>query len=338
MPDGSAAAPLRLSIVMEWVNTRLHGTPRAHLVLERIRRQWRDVREGRLPATLPAEAKGLLDRLEPRAQLLLLCASAPGPELGDGLRTGLEEGFDLEIRVAEGLEYYALKSLGGAQADGDLILFVDSDVLPDEGWLAHLLGSFADPQVGVVAGQTYVAPQGVFAAAFSLGWTYDLRDPEAGLIRPAKFYANNLAFRAEVFRQTGFRPVGRRSRGGCSLLREDLGRLGIAVWENRRAGVDHPPPSGWRHMLVRSLAHGRDHALRHAEARSLRGVRRSVGVAARRLVRGAARTLRHGRRVGLAPWQVPPVLAIQTLYYGVFALGGVLTFVHPDAMTRHFRV
>ena len=137
-------------------------------------------------------------------------------------------------------------------ADGDLLLFVDSDVLPEEGWLAHLLGSFHRPDVKVVCGQTYVAPTSVFATAFALGWTYDLRDDLGGLIQPTKFYANNIVFRTDVFRRTGFAALGKRSRGASSLLRNELERMDIAVWENRNARVGHPPPSDFRHMVVRA--------------------------------------------------------------------------------------
>lgn len=331
-------APRRLSIVLEWANTRLHGVPRAHVVLEALVRQWRGIAAGELPATLAPEARALLRGLDPRADLAIVSGEAPGAVLDAGLRGRLSEHFDLRVELAPGLEYYPLKNFGAGLTRGDLLLFVDSDVLPEEGWLAHLLGSFADPGLAVVCGQTYVAPTDVFARAFALGWTYELRDDSGPLVQPRKFYANNIAFRRDVFERTGFRPLGARSRGAVSLLRADLDALGIPIWENRSARVDHPPPTSFRHMVVRALAHGRDHYMKGSEARTLQGLRRSLGVAGWRLRRGFSRTGAHWREVGLRRRDVPAALLIISAYYGFFALGGVLTHVHPAVMGRHFRV
>jgi len=336
--SAAPGAPRRLSIVLEWANTRLHGVPRAHVVLEALARQWQEIAEGDLPATLAPVARGLLRGLDRRADLVIVSGERPGAALDEGLQRRLSEHFDVRVELAEGLEYYPLKNFGAGLTRGDLLLFVDSDVLPEEGWLAHLLGSFADPGVGVVCGQTYVAPTDVFARAFALGWTYELRDDSGRLVHPRKFYANNIVFRRDVFERTGFRPLGRRSRGAVSLLRADLDALGIPVWENRMARVDHPPPTSFRHMVVRALAHGRDHYMKDSEVRTLQGLERSVGIAWRRLRRGFSRTFAHWRTVGLRRRDVPAALLIISAYYGFFALGGVLTHVHPAAMGRHFRV
>lgn len=325
----------RLSVVIEWANTRLHGVPRARRLLDALVRQWDEIVAGEYPASLPPTAAAFLKSLDPRAELVVVTGESVAPDLAEGQRLGH---FDCSVHVAEGLEYYPLKSFGAERASGDLLLFVDSDVLPEEGWLAHLLGSLARPDIDVVCGQTYVAPSDLFAKAFALGWTYELRDPSGPLMQPTKFYANNILFRTELFRRVGFRPVGRRSRGAVSLLRQDLDRLGVSIWENRMARVAHPPPTSFRHMVVRALAHGRDHYLTHAEGRSLGGLSRSLGVAVRRLARGFRRSFRERRRVDLPRRAVPAVLLVIFGYYAFFALGGILTHAHPEAMSRHFRV
>jgi hypothetical protein len=333
LPSGA-----RLSIVIEWANAGLHGDARSIRLFERLGRQWQEIQGRDYPTTLHPDARAFLDGLHPRVQLILVSSVAFMPALEARLRALLPETFDVAVHVAPGLEYYPLKSVGGGLAAGDLLLFVDCDIHPDEGWLAHLLGSFARPDVQVVCAQTYVAPVGLWSRAFALGWTYELRDPSVGLRTPDKAYANSIAFRAAVFRETGFRSLGRRSRGATSLLREDLAQRGIGIWENPAAGADHPPPSGLRHLVIRALAHGRDHYMRHGEERSARGLVGSVGVAAARLVRGFRRTRRHWRTVGLRRAEVPVALAIMCLYYGTMALGGALTHVSPGFMGRRFRV
>jgi hypothetical protein len=328
----------RLSVVIEWANTRLHGWPRARLLLDTLERQWRDIVGGVRPALLAPGGRRFLDRLLPRAELVIVSGEAEGPDIDQALRERLSRHWDLVVQAAPGLEYYPLKIFGAELAHGNLLLFVDSDVLPEADWLAHLLGSFAEPGIDVVCGQTYVAPTDLVARAFALGWTYALRDDAGQLLQPRKFYANNIAFRAPVFRKTGFRSVGRRSRGASSLLRADLQALGIPIWENRMARVDHPPPRSVSHLVVRALAHGRDLYMQDSEARTMTGLGRAVGVAVARLRIGVSRTARHWRRVGLRRREVPAALGIIATYYGLFALGGVLTHVHPEGMARRFRV
>src|SRR6185295_11138852 len=124
------------------------------------------------------------------------------------------------------------------------------------------------------------------------------------------------------------------TRGAASALGKALGAMGIAVWENQRAAVDHPPPSSFGHLAVRAIAHGRDHYMKHDEDRHITGLVRSVSLAASRLGRGCYRTFRYAGQVGLRPWEIPAALAITSTYYGFFALGGVLTHLSPEAMGR----
>jgi hypothetical protein len=327
-----------VSIIMEWANTVLNGVSRAHGLLRILREQWAALASRDYPDDLPAEAARFLDSLDGRAELLVVSGQAVPPATEAQIRQLVGGAFDLGIHVGPGLEYYALKNFGADRATGDILLFVDSDVHPNAGWLAHLLGSFARPEIHAVAGQPYVAPTGLFAAAFTLGWTYSLPDDSGRLEPHRKFYANNIALRADTFRRTRFTPLARRTRGAASQLGQELERLGHAVWQNSRARVDHPPPASFPHLAVRALAHGRDVYMKRSEERNLHGFLLSQRVPAERLARGIANTARHWRRVGLRPWQLPGVVAIMTAYYALFALGGLLTHLSPAAMGRRFRV
>jgi len=333
----SASTP-RLSVIVEWANARLKGESRAVLLLDALARQWRQIVRGEVPAALPAAARRFLVGLEPRSELVLVSGDTAGIALDAEFEKRLSQSFDLTLRVADGLEYYPLKNFGAGLATGDLLLFVDSDVLPDEGWLAHLLGTLADPGVDVACGQTYVTPSDLVARAFALSWIFSLRDDSEALVQPSKIFTNNLLFRTGVFRLTEFPSIGHRSRGAGSLLRENLERLGITIWENQQACVGHSAPSSVRNMIVRALAHGRDHYMKHSEERTLQSLGYSLSVAARRLQRGFVRTFHDRRRVALRRREVPAALAIILAYYAFFAIGGVLTYIHPRAMARRFRI
>ena len=131
---------------------------------------------------------------------------------------------------------------------------------------------------------------------------------------------------------------GKTQDTNLQFLGFELAKLGIPVWQNQSACVDHPPPASFRHLAIRALAHGRDQYMTRSDERHLYGLARSVTIAASRLGRGFYRTFRYGPRVGLKPWELPAALAITSSYYAFFALGGVLTHLSPEAMGRRFRV
>jgi glycosyl transferase family 2 len=329
----------RVTIIVEWANTVLNGVPRAQVLLDILRVQWEAMAAREYPSDLPADAARYLDTLDRRAEVLVVSGHPVSVEHEKEIRRRVPDCFDLSVHVGEGLEYYALKNFGADLAGGDILLFLDSDVHPEPGWLAHLLGTLARPDIHAVLGQPYVAPTSVFAAAFALGWTYQLRDEVGRLERCKKVYANNIAFRGDTFRGVRFPALERRTRGASSILARELESAGRPIWINTRARVDHPPPSGYRHLAVRALAHGRDtYMMTSEDHRTLRGLAASQARPARRLVRGLARTARHWRSVGLRPWQVPAAVAIFSAYYALFSLGGLLTHASPAFMGRRFRV
>jgi hypothetical protein len=329
---------MRVSVVVEWANTRLNGLPRAWAVLDELARQWRGIVEGKLPDNLPPEAARLLAELEPRAELIVASGQAVSAELEEQIALRTAEGFDAAVHVGEGLEYYPLKNFGAEHASGELLLFIDSDVVPEEGCLAHLLGSFARPEIHAVAGAPYIDPTDFVSRAFALGWSYEIRQTEGSIERRDKFFGNCIAFRAETFRRTGFPSIGRRTRGACLAIGAQLERLGLAAWHNGNARVAHPPPSSFSHMLVRALAQGRDQYFNDCDERSLQGLRRSQREAWQRCLRGFRAAFRSWREVGLKPWEVPGALTVIAGYHVCFALSGLLTHVSPDQMGRRFRV
>ena len=333
--DGSA---IKISFIVEWANTTYNGVSRFFGFLEIFLRQWRELSEGKFPAGLSREERALLKRIDKHPEFLLISGEEIDEALVAKIRNQCRLTVTPDIQVRDGLEYYALKNLGAELATGDILCFIDSDVYPEEGWMAFLLATFADSRIRAAAGQPYVAPVDLFSKAFALGWTYDLRDAKGRLFPTIKWYANNVAFVTTLYRQYGFPSLNRRTRGSAALLGEQLMNEGYPVWQNGRALVDHPAPSGWKHLVIRALAHGRDMYMKRSEERTLRGLYRSQKVSALRMQKGLKRTYAHWRDVGLRRWEVIPVVFILGSYYGLFSLGGILTHISPEKMGRRFRL
>ena len=128
----------------------------------------------------------------------------------------------VEFVAADGAQYYELKSRGAAVARGAIIAFLDSDAPPAPGWLGAVArgiergaDAVAGPSLFRPAGGAVVNPVELLAAA-CISWGYVV-----GNGSPNGLVAHNVAFRAEVFRNHGFRSDLGRSCGAwfvyCSL-------------------------------------------------------------------------------------------------------------------------
>lgn len=298
-----------VSIVVEWDNTALAGSARAATALARLADE--------------TAAAG-------RAVEVLVChdarAEPPISPNGRGLRVGWRT-----IRVPDG-RYYQLKNHGAQAAAGSVVVFLDSDAVPEPGWLPALLEPFTDPAVQVVAGHTSLEADSLWSRAFALWWFFPLNAEPAPLEPVTHFFANNVAFRRAALLAHPFPVREGTSRGACVEQAAALGQAGITIWKTTRAQVSHPAPRGWRHFVLRALAQGRDRLARERGWRATPAG--SVATLAWWIGRGTVRTIRFHRSVGLPPAGVPAALALCGLYYGVYFAGELATFVRIPAVRR----
>ncbi|MCC7354413.1 MAG: glycosyltransferase [Anaerolineae bacterium] len=99
---------------------------------------------------------------------------------------------------------HAATNTGVRQAQGEIIVFTDSDCVPEPGWLRALVAPFADPEV-VAAGGRIEAYQPSSRVEKFLG--EEIR-PFRNCVRlsesfPASIITGNAAYRAEAFRAAG---------------------------------------------------------------------------------------------------------------------------------------
>ena len=315
-----------ISVVIEWENVQLSDRARSESMLLTLVRQIRDLqRNVEVIVVCDPAGTGV-------APLEALLTQRLGPADSDGL-----------LVEASAAHYYELKNRGAAEARGSLVVFIDSDVIPEHGWLAGLIERFEDPAVSVVAGHSYIDSQGLYSRAVALGWFFPLRsETPAWHERGKHFFANNVAFRTAVLRSHPF--PGEDSgatRGACTALARELVRQGIRICVTTAAQVAHPPPNGLSHFIVRALADGRDEVLwwRHAGVRSRWKLPLPVLRRYGRVTRHAfLRIARHHRRVQLRLEQVPLACLIMGAYYGMASASALLTWLAPESMSRRFRI
>lgn len=235
--------------------------------------------------------------------------------------------------------YYIQKNVGVQHSCGTINIFVDSDVIPDAGWLVQLLAPFASPRVQVVCGHTYVEPTGVLGKVFALCWFHPKREPGPAAPEPGShLFANNFAMRRSATNGPPFQRLQGDVRGSCAVLAAELKRLGVKMVRSPGAGACHPSPDDLRELIVRALAHGRDLVIL---SRHLRRYGRSAGERHRHLwwwltsiVRIPTAVCGRFRLVGISVAALPLVLMICALYYGVLVLGAVATVLQPTRMLR----
>jgi len=174
----------RVSLIVEWDNARYQEIGRARRMLRRVRGQITELGE-------PVEVLVLYDGLEVSAAVV--------KEAVHEISNELPPGVDIQTISAPGSRYYQLKNEGARRSRGSLLVFVDSDVLPEAGWLRALLTSFDDPKVHIAIANAYVDTDTLYAKIFALCWFFPLRRPDGPLTPTTSSFVNSLAVRRSTF-------------------------------------------------------------------------------------------------------------------------------------------
>jgi hypothetical protein len=330
----------QLSVIIEWENVLLSEGSRAQRMLRTLVEQIREFR-----ATDPGGddsqslAKGSANLIE---ILVLYNDDAVDGRVVDSVVRALVplNSSDLVLRIlpAPGLHYYELKNFGARLAKGRLVVFLDSDVIPQPHWLVNLIGSFANPEIQVVGGQSFIEPKDLAGKTFALFWFFDRPSESGHLYKKDHFWANNVAFRKETLSRYPFPALERGvNRGSCSELAGVLQRNGIDVYRNSGAQVSHPAPNGFSHIVARAIAEGRDRAFSlHSNPREL-----SRQHSLHRLgnhLKALGTIVRERARVDLPAWQLPAALGLCAMYQFLQFYGELRTRADPEAMRRKFQI
>lgn len=313
------------SIIIEWENARLSELGRTREMLKRLREQLAEVGQPR------AEVMILHDKEHVERELI---------EAVIGEVDHLDA-WPARIRILEtdGLEYFEQKNFGARQSASDLVVFIDSDVVPEEGWLSGLISPFQNPEVQVVCGNTYMSPDGLYGKAFALFWFFPLRSREDDLVRSDKYlWGNNVAFRRGIFEEFGY-PHLPSFRGQSVALKETLKENGIDIYLQQRSRVSHPSPNGVRHFFDRALCQGHDLVFNRLQGKSPGDSLATTGkYYLVSMARSLGRIARHHKDVDLGPAGAVGAFGIAACYYTVGLVGSLVTLARPELVRRHFSI
>ena len=311
-----------VSLIVEWDNVRFAEIARGQQMLEALRDQVQELPE-------PCEILMLYNEL-----------SIDGSHVRRITERVLGS-TSAAVRVipTRGLAYYQLKNEGARLANGNVLVFVDCDVVPESGWLSQLLRSFEDPAILVCAGNTYIETGGLYRDAMAVGWLmFPMRSRDGAPHPNSWFFANNVAFRRGVFTRYPFPDDVEQFRGQCHRLAQRLLADGIAIHMNPSARTAHPAPRGVGHFVRTAVCEGHDRYQfpRFAGTHEMLTFRAIV----RRFWQDLARawhSARYRRGEASTPRvSVPAGFAAAIAFYLLCFVGEVLARSAPNVVRRYF--
>ena len=311
------------SISIEWENARFAELERTRRMLRRVRQELIDLP----PPPEPPQVVVLYDRFTIDGALV--------ERVVEEEFRPTETPARLRIVASDHLRYYQQKNLGAAMTTGEIVMFLDCDVVPEPGWLPAMLAAFDDPAVGVVGGETYVELAGFFSRAFALFWLFSLRPEEPGLSRASFFHANNVAFRREIFAAHGF-PDLPIYRGQCTLLGDEIAAAQVGLFRSRDALAAHPYPTTPGYFVARALHGGRDWVMvESARAQGAHVRLRAVLTDYRQRLRDARQRIRRNHAtVKVGRLGAAAAMGVAFIYLSLQAAGGAVTLARPNLLPR----
>src|SRR6266545_1900174 len=137
---------VRLTVIIEWENVLLAEAERCRRMLHELGTQLIDLHKGH------SELSNQLGQIYFPIEILIMFDPNDVDQASVQGTVDRHLVGDAAIRTCRfvpvlGGTYYVLKNEGARQASGDLLVMLDTDVVPQPGWLRALLQPFADRQI-----------------------------------------------------------------------------------------------------------------------------------------------------------------------------------------------
>lgn len=212
--------------------------------------------DGDVGGTLPRVLARLAEQTYPLAQLADFVITHRGIDAAARDRCEAAAGVPIRwLELGDDVGYYEAKNRGFDVARGDVVAFADADCWPEPAWLGALLAPFADAHVRAVAGRTTYRRDVLGTAASTIDFMYFASPLGAAYTR--NFYANNVAFRRDVFAAHRF-GEHEMYRGHCAVLGLALHEARIPILFAPAARTIHKFPDALRELVQLRLMRGRD--------------------------------------------------------------------------------
>jgi len=218
------------------------------------------------------------------------------------------------VSAPQRLDYYQKKNFGFTFTNSDIIVFLDSDVIPEPGWLAALLSAVGDGRRSVVMGRTHLETRTLFERAIALSWIFETRS-DAHIHAVGRLNSNNIAFRRALFERLRF-PDLPTYRGQCTQLGEAIMQAGIVLYEEPRARAVHPAHDGVRGFVSKALHAGRDTHF-YDELHNIRSARQGVAQWRRDLANVSLRIEERRFVIGASTLDVLAARMLGFVYYAL---------------------
>lgn len=231
--------------------------------------------------------------------------------------------LDLRILTAPGAAYYEKKGLAAQYAQGEVILYADSDCAYGPGWIEALTGPILRDEADLCHGATEarMAP-GLWPRVSALAWFFPVPDRADPLHARAasRFFANNFAVRAAAIRAVPMpRVAGSRTTGGP--FKQRMQAAGQRLRFVPEAIASHRQYDTAASLFARAWVLGRDRDASSFIAGAGRGkrIRRAVMALLRQPLAFLRRMVAVGHRV-LPAWQWPLAFLLGLAFQGTLAL------------------
>lgn len=249
--------------------------------------------------------------------------------------------IELKFIPAFGCGYFQLKNAGSKQSTKDIVIFFDSDAVPDDGWLRSILEPFNKPNTHVVTGNTYMPLTNLVEKAMALIWYFPPETIKSETFEETDWFStNNVAFTREIFKKYNF-PNLDGLRGHNVAVANKLIFNGIKIYRTHKARASHPASNGFVHFIHRGLELGYDKGCsiireRELDSSTLDREGRSAGKTS---IRKIISKIRYRYKfLNLNPFEVLPVFTIATTYYALGVVGLLITLIRPGYLKKRLSV
>jgi len=317
------------SILIEWENVRFNELQIAKRMLQNVAKQINDIS----------------DNLSSSPEIIILYNKevTKGYKIDQFVRDALESSLlkiKLKIISTPNLNYYQQRNYGAELCSNEILVFIDCDVVPDDGWLSNLLLPFNDPEMSAVGGLNYVDPVSSTEKGFSLVWIMPPKNDTEGKTAQLSIYVpDNVAFRRKVFLANKF-PKSSSFRGAivehCNMLQNK----GYKIIRQPKAKVEHASYNGTRHLVVRSLCEGHDkylawrglhdHYLKNSPKQKhsiIKFFREKISLYKERK-----------KYLNVSTKDKVGIFYVGSIYYGFLAVGFFLTLINPRIIEGSIKI